>query len=119
MAQKKKDFSQINTGRVYNAIADATAEPEEQEVQATRKQRKTYSEQEAQQALYERSTSGRKGIKLSRINMGFASDVYAYIQTMSRVSGCSMTDFVNKCLRQHMEEHKDIYDRAIEFRNSL
>ena len=27
----KKDFSKLNTGRVYEAIAEATAEPEAQE----------------------------------------------------------------------------------------
>ena len=48
----KKDFSTINTGRVYEAIADATAEPvqEVQEKQETKKKykpRKTYTEQEA------------------------------------------------------------------------
>lgn len=123
----KKDFSQINTGRVYNTIAEATAEPaqeikevsETQEKHKTRKPRKTYTEQEAAELLQELKTSGRKGLKLPRINLAFAPDIYNYIQIMSRVRGENMTDFVNIALRQHMEEHRDLYEKAIEFRNSL
>lgn len=115
----KKDFSKVNTGRVYDAIAAATAEQEPQEAQETRKERKTYTEEEAAEFLRTGRTSGRKGVKLPRINLAFLPDVYEYIQIMSRVRGESMTDFVNIALRQHMEEHHELYDKAIEFRNSL
>lgn len=123
----KKDFSQVNTGRVYDTIAAATAEPEQevqevQEIQETekkRKPRKEYTAQERLNFIQEMKTAGRKGVKLPRINLAFAPDVYEYIQIMSRVRGESMTDFVNIALRQHMEEHRDLYDKAIEFRNSL
>ena len=123
----KKDFSQVNTGRVYGAITEATA-PEtqeaaevrqEQEPQEPHKPRRTYNEQEAAEALRTLRTSGKKGLKLPRINLAFAPDIYEYVQIMSRVRGESMTDFVNIALRQHMEEHRDLYDKAIEFRNSL
>lgn len=114
----KKDFSTINTGRVYDAIEAATAEPE-QETQQKRKERKTYSKQEAQEFIEELKTSGRKGLKIPRINMGFSPTIYEYIQTMARVSGITMTEFVNIALKQHMEEHKEVYDKAIEFKNSL
>ena len=129
----KKDFSKVNTGRVYDAIAAATAEPEEkttdklttveaqeaQEKQEKRKTRRTYNEQEAQEYLTSLKTSGRKGLSLKRINLAFAPDTYQYVQIMARVRGESMTDFVNIALRQHMEEHGDLYQRAQEFRNSL
>ena len=126
----KKDFSKVNTGRVYDAIAAATAEPEEkttdilltadaQEVQEKRKARRTYNAQEAAEIMKTLKTSGRKGLKLPRINLAFAPDTYQYVQIMARVRGESMTDFVNTALRQHMEEHGDLYERAQEFRNSL
>ena len=120
----KKDFSTMNTDRVYNTIAAATAEPEqetaqEQETKTKRKERRTYTDQEAAEILQSMKTSGRKGIKLPRINLAFAPDIYEYVQIMSRVRGESMTDFVNIALRQHMTEHRDLYDKAIEFRNSL
>lgn len=122
MAKAKKDFSEVNTGRVYDTIAAATAEPEEQEVQGKRKEykpRKEYTAQERLDFMQEMRTAGRKGLKLPRINLAFAPDVYEYIQIMSRVRGESMTDFVNLALRQHIEDHRDLYEKAIEFRNSL
>ena len=120
----KKDFSTINTGRVYEAIADATAEPvqEVQEKQETKKKykpRKTYTEQEAQEFISELKTTGRKGLKMPRINMAFSPEIYDYIQTMARVSGITLTEFVNLAMKQHKEEHKDLYEKAVEFRNSL
>lgn len=123
----KKDFSGVNTGRVYNAIAEATAaqeytgisKPQETQEAPARKPRKTYTEEEAAVFLRSLKTNGRKGVKLPRINLAFAPDLYEYIQIMSRVRGESMTQFVNLALRQHMEQHKYVYEKAIEFKNSL
>lgn len=134
----KKDFSSVNTNRVYNAIAEATAEPEQvqeaaavlpepaaqeaqeaQEDKRKRKNRRTYTEQEAAEIMQTMQTAGRKGIKLARINLAFRPDVYDYVLTMSRVRGETMTQFIDKVLREHMEQHTDIYNKAIEFRNSL
>lgn len=123
----KKDFTSVNTGRVYDTIAAATAEPEQgiaeaaekQEVQTERKPRRTYTKQEAAEIMQTLRTSGRKGVKLPRINLAFAPDIHEYIITMSRVRGENLTQFVNYVLRQHMEEHADIYEKAIEFRSSL
>lgn len=120
----EKDFSGIDAGRMYNAIHEATAEPaqEAQEVQETKRQykpRREYTEQEKQQYMQQGKTTGRKGLKMPRINLAFAPDIYEYIQIMSRVTGQSMTDYVNTILRQYMEEHQDIYKKAVEFRNSL
>lgn len=115
---KPKDFSAVNTGRVYDTIAEATAEPA-QETQGTRKERRTYTEQETEEFLQNMKTAGRKGLKLPRVNFAFAPDIYDFVKTMSRVSGLNMTDYINSILRQYMEEHRDIYEKAIEFRNSL
>lgn len=126
----KKDFSKINTGRVYGAIAEATAEPEQeaaevmqeaaaQEEAAERKARRTYTEQEAAEIMQTLQTSGRKGIKLPRINLAFTPELHDYIVTMSRARGENLTQFVNHVLKQHMDEHRDIYEKAIEFRKSL
>lgn len=120
----EKDFSGIDAGRMYNAIHEATAEPaqEAQEVQEAKRQykpRREYTEQEKQQYMQQGKTTGRKGLKMPRINLAFAPDIYEYIQIMSRVTGQSMTDYVNTILRQYMEDHQDIYKKAVEFRNSL
>ena len=109
-----KDFKGINAGKVKSAIEEATQEPQE-----TRKERKTYTEQEAQGYINDGKTSGRKGLRLRRINMAFTPDTYDYIHTMSRVRGESMTDFVNKLVREHLQANADTYKKAIEFKNSL
>lgn len=120
----KKDFSQVDTGRVYDMIAEATAEPEQeaqekQQKKTAHKPRKMYSAQEAQEFKEQMKTSGHKGVKLPRINLAFAPDVYEYIQIMSRVRGDNLTAFVNLALRQHMKEHGDLYEKAKEFRDAL
>ena len=126
----KKDFSKVNTGSVYGTIAEATAEPEQeaaeviqeaaaQEKPKKRKERKTYTEQEIAEYRESLNTSGRKDAKLKRINMGFTDSNYEYITTMSRVRGENLTQFINYVLQQHREEHRDIYEKAIEFKNSL
>ncbi len=136
----KKDFSQVNTGRVYDTITEATAEPEtvetikaqEEQEQNTvnvthdkqgtkqkRGPRRTYTEAEAAEIKQTGKTTGKKGVKMDRINMAFAPDLYDFIQVMSRVTGQSMTDFVNLIVRKYMNDHRELYDKAIEFRNSL
>jgi len=150
MTRAKKDFTEVNTDRLYNTIAAATAEPEEQDAPAAAgedpgeqeaaaaaadpeehevqeeyparspyKPRKEYTAQEKQEFLQMMKSSGRKGVKLPRINMAFAPEVYEYIQTMARVSGISMTDFVNLAMKEHIRNHEDLYNRAREFRDSL
>lgn len=112
---KKKDFTKV--------IAEATQEPQEaQEKQAKprkQKERKTYTDAEAAEFLQNMKTTGRKGVKLPRINLAFAPDLYEYAQTMARAAGISYTEFVNSVLRQHMNEHADTFKKAIEFRKSL
>ncbi len=108
----KKDLTQINTGRVYDTIAEATA-------QETRKERKTYNEQEAAEILESGKTSGRKGLKIPRMNLGLTPSNAEYIQTMARATGQNMTDFVNGIIKQHRDEHGELYRQVIEFRNKL
>lgn len=109
----KKDFTQV-----YDVIANATAQ-EEQEVSNERKPRRGYTAQEAQEILSTMQTSGRKGIKLPRINLAFSPENYEYVVTMSRVRGENLTQFINKVIAEHREAHGEIYEKAIEFRNSL
>ena len=111
-----KDFTGIKAGQaVTNTIAEATAEP----AQEKRKTRKTYTEQEALEFMQQMKTNGRKGVKLPRINLAFAPDIYEYCRTMARAAGMNYTDFVNMVLRQHMDEHQEAYQKAIQFREDL
>lgn len=116
----RKDFTTANTGRVYGAIAEATAEPEQaQEAQQARKERKTYTEQEQQEFREAGKTKGRKGCKAIRINMAFTPEVHEYIKTMARVRGESITDFTNYIFTRSMEENAEVYQRAKEFKESF
>lgn len=120
----KKDFS-----KVMDTITAATAETQEsqetQEAPATQEKRKpgrprrTYSEYEAAEYLEAGRTSGRKGLKQSRINMAFSKTNYDYITTMARVSGMTLTDFVNHIVLEHLRDHEDLYKQALKFRDSI
>ena len=112
----KKDFSTADTSSIYGTIAEATATDQEQ---GKHKQRREYTAEERRQFMEEMRTSGRKGVKMERINMAFQPTVFEYIEIMSRVTGMSKTGFVNFALKQHMEEHADLYNQAIEFRKRL
>ena len=112
----KKDFTAANTGRVYNAITEATAEPQAQEAQHTRK---VYSEQQAQEMRQAGTTQGRKGCKAIRINMAFSPEIHEYIKVMARVRGESVTDFTNYVFRQSMEENAELYEKAKAFQESF
>ena len=114
----KKDFSTVDTSSVYDTIAEATA-PAADQAQARPKARREYTAEERLKFMEEMRTSGRKGVKMERINMAFQPTVFEYIEIMSRVTGMSKTGFVNFALKQHMEEHADLYNQAIEFRKRL
>ena len=58
-------------------------------------------------------------MRLPRVNLAFAPEVYDYVKTMSKISGMTYTEFINKILRAHMEDHSEIYRQAVEIRNSL
>jgi hypothetical protein len=104
----KKDFTQVD-----NVIAQATVE------QGKRKPRKEYTEQEAAEIAETMHTTGKKGVKLPRINLAFSPSNYEYIQIMSRVRGENLTQFINKIIAEHKEQHMDIYEKAQEFIDSL
>ena len=106
MAQK--DFSQVN-----DVIAQATV------AQGKRKPRKEYSAQEAAEIAETMHTTGKKGVKLPRINLAFSPSNYEYIEIMSRVRGENLTQFVNKIIAEHRDQHGDLYEKAQEFISSL
>ena len=105
----KKDFTQVNTERVYSTINDATKG----------KERKTYTPAETEEFTEAMKTRGRKGTKLPRINMAFSPTNHDYIMVMARVTGQTATSFVNEIVDQYREEHQDLYQKAQEIINSL
>lgn len=116
-AAKKKDFSSVDTNPVYDAIAEATGTRAGGKKKY--KPRKTYTEEEATAAVESMQTSGKKGVKLPRINLAFTQSNYDFVKIMAQVRGQSLTEFINDMLTEARESHIDIYNKAIEFRNSL
>ena len=122
----KKDYSKLNTGRVYEAIAEATAEPEAQEVQPAQEPqptaqpaRKQYTEAEKEAYLQAGKTQGRPGLRLARINLAFYPDQYEYFKTMAAVRGQSITEFVNHIIAQSMTENAALYAQARAFKKAF
>lgn len=111
-----KDFSGTRN-RVQSTIAEATADA--QAAHKDYKERKTYTEQEAQEYMSAHDTAGRKGLKLPRINMAFTPENYDYIQTMARVRGETLTTFVNNIMTESREKNNELYQSAVEFRKKF
>ena len=113
---RKKDFTQANTGRgAYNQMAEAIAEPEEQQAQEVQRKRTPYTPEKAQEMREAGTTQGRKGCKAVRINMAFTPEIHEYIRTMARLRGESVTEFTNFVFRQSMEYNADLYEQAKQF----
>lgn len=123
----KKDFTKNATrNKVLNTIAEATQEVQEvQETQIAqddshvKSERKTYTEQEIQEFQNSLQTSGRKGVKLPRINMAFTPEIYEYIKSMARACGMTITEFVNHEMKKSLEEHRSDYEKILAQKMSL
>lgn len=114
MASRTKDFKAASTGRIYDAIEQAT-----QEDTTPHRTRKTYTVEELEQIIQEGTTRGKKGAKMPRCYMAFEPDLLKYIKIMSNVMGYDQTQFVNTILREHMENHEDVYKQALQFREAI
>ena len=99
----EKNFSGINTGRIYRDIEQATAQ---------KGQQGTASPQEAAKRASQMKTQGRKGCKAVRINMAFTPENHEFIRVMSRISGQSLTEFTNNVIEQYRNEHPEIFEQA-------
>ena len=98
-----KDFTKINTGRVYSAIETTTSR---------RGQQGEASPQEAAERASNLKTQGRKGCKATRINMAFTPENHEYIKIMAKVTGKTMTEFANLAIERYRTEHQDLYEQA-------
>lgn len=105
-----KDFTAINTGRVYSAIEKGTSR---------KGQQGKASQQEAADRASKLKTQGRKGCKAVRINMAFTPENHEYIKVMAKVTGKTMTEFANLAIERYRTEHPDLYEKAKAIIDSL
>lgn len=99
----KKDFSGINTGRVYGKLEQATSK---------KGQQGKASPQEAAERAEEMRTQGRKGCKATRINMAFNISNHRFIRILARATGRTMTETVNLIIAKYQEEHPELLEKA-------
>lgn len=121
MASKgKKDFTAANTGRVYDAIEQATAQttPAEKRI-PPRKRGIEPTQEEIDLAREQHKTQGRKGVRAVRFNMAFDPDIHEYITTMAKVRGQTVTQFTNYVFRLSMEQNKEVYEQAKAFQKLI
>lgn len=100
----KKDFTGINTSRIYEAIETATSEKRHQT---------EASPQEQEERTAKMKTQGRKGCKAVRINMAFTPENHSFIKILARVKGQSMTEFTNEVISKYRQEHPEVYEQAL------
>ena len=93
----KKSFKDNNPALAF--ISTQEAEIEQQE-------------QEAQRTPIAHTTQGKKGQKLPRVNMAFATNNLEYLQLISRIEGVSMTEYVNRLIEADKEARKEIIEEA-------
>lgn len=103
MATNKKDFSAVNTGRVYGELHQATS---------NKGQQPTVSHAEAQERAEQLRTQGRKGCKAVRINMAFTPSNHEFIKVLSTITGQTMTEFTNSVIEQYRTEHPEVFEQA-------
>ncbi len=99
----KKDFSTINTEKVFNSIETATSR---------KGQQGTASPEEAAQRAAQLRTQGRKGCKAVRINMAFTPDNYDFVKVTAQATGQTMTKFTNFIVEKFRAEHAEEYKEA-------
>ena len=90
----KKSFKSENP-----ALAFISGQPSTKLVQdapVTHNTQEVQQEPSAQEGDIVQGTQGKKGQKLPRINMAFSLENLEYLQIISRVSGVSITEYVNR-----------------------
>lgn len=54
-----------------------------------------------------------------RINVAISAETYDYIKTMARMSGVTLTDFVQQVLNKSMADNETLYQQAKAFARGL
>lgn len=110
MSAAKKSFKGTNPALSFISAAD-----EAQGAQEAQNNHDTHDTQEVEAYTGDpvsKSTQGKKGKKLPRINMAFSPENMSHIQVMARVAGCSATEYVNRLIAADREARGDVAEQA-------
>ena len=111
----KKSFKENNPALSFiSSVADQT-EPQEQPPHIPQDTPQAHNTQEVQHTAdpVSKTTQGKKGQKLPRINMAFSTDNLAHIQLMGRVMGCSATEYVNRLIEADRNQRGETVAAAL------
>ncbi|MBQ3981743.1 MAG: hypothetical protein II631_06830 [Treponema sp.] len=115
----KKDFGEINTGNIFAEQIESAVSETIQAPIPRQKQGELPTEEIVQMAREQGKTQGRAGCKAHRFNMAFTPKAYDFIVCMARVRGETITGFVNHLIEKCIDDNQEIYQKALEFRDSL
>lgn len=110
----KKSFKGTNPALSF--ISSAPTADEAQQAQNAPAEHETHNAQDVQSFTGDpvsKSTQGKKGKKLPRINMAFSLENMSHIQIMARVMGCSATEYVNRLIAADREARGDVAAQAM------
>lgn len=97
----KKNFDNIpKTSAILDAIATGSGKPTE--TAATEAERKPAG----------MGTQGRKGVKLSRYNLGMTTKNKEFIEVVARATGQTQNGFINAIIDAYREAHPEAVARA-------
>lgn len=108
----KKDFGSINTERQETGVNTGEVFAAIETGKHAYRQQGTASLEEQQERAAKLKTQGRKGCKAVRINTAFTPENHEYVKVMSKISGKTMTEFINVCIQVHREAHPEVYEQA-------
>ena len=115
----KKDFGEINTGNIFAEQIESAVSETIQEPIPRQKQGELPTEDIVRMAREQGKTQGRAGCKAHRFNMAFSPKAYDFITCMARVRGETITGFVNHLIEKCIDDNQEVYQKALEFRDSL
>ena len=74
---------------------------------------------DALQATATADTTAEPKEELKRINLALDPALHNFLMILAKSSGKSMNAFINMILQRYMDDHRDSYDLAIKFKESL
>ena len=116
MSAAKKSFKN-NPALSFISSANENTTHEVQQVQDTQDVHDVHDAHNTQEVQQygdpvSKTTQGKKGKKLPRINMAFSPENLEHIRLMARVTGCSATAYVNQLIAADREQRGEVVAQA-------
>ena len=74
---------------------------------------------DALQATATADNTAEPKAELKRINLALDPALHNFLMILAKSSGQSMNAFINQILQRYMDDHRDSYDLALKFKESL